>query len=335
MKKRILFYASTSDISLFLTKSFYSINIELLKDIGYHVIATNKMLPFLRKNEYDIAFLYFFKKSFFPCFIARILGKKIYITGGLDELNRESTIIWKYIRQCIFFTGCYLFSTKSLIESNSDLKNIYKILHKDIYNKLVFFPMCLAKNIENFKFGLKNKTVFSTICWFGDGQINLLRKGVDKALKVFAELIKIPEYKNSCFYIVGKNGRKNKHLAVIINKLCLHENIIITDEISTNDKYEILSKSKYYFQLSKYEGFGLAALEALYFENIVIHSNKGGLSDFLMKYGIIYDENTEDIKQLYAKMSSFDENCFKEAKDNIMQHYTYNIRKNKLLEIIE
>ena len=50
-------------------------------------------------------------------------------------------------------------------------------------------------------------------------------------------------------------------------------------EVSEEDKINLLKRSKYYFQLSLYEGFGLAALEALCADNILIHSGKGGLAN--------------------------------------------------------
>lgn len=49
----------------------------------------------------------------------------------------------------------------------------------------------------------------------------------------------------------------------IIDKYNLKGSVELKGEVSEEDKINLLKQSKYYFQLSLYEGFGLAALEAL------------------------------------------------------------------------
>lgn len=60
----------------------------------------------------------------------------------------------------------------------------------------------------------------------------------------------------------------------IINKYGLNDSIELIGEVSEEEKIAFLKRSKYYFQLSLYEGFGLAALEALCASNILIHSER-------------------------------------------------------------
>lgn len=46
--KRILFYSSVRDLSSFVSQRFYVIDILLLKELGYDVIITNKIIDFIR-----------------------------------------------------------------------------------------------------------------------------------------------------------------------------------------------------------------------------------------------------------------------------------------------
>ena len=44
--KKILFYSSVSDVSFFYTQKFYKIDIDLLQELGFEVITTNKKKRF-------------------------------------------------------------------------------------------------------------------------------------------------------------------------------------------------------------------------------------------------------------------------------------------------
>lgn len=103
---------------------------------------------------------------------------------------------------------------------------------------------------------------------------NVVRKGVDKALQIFAELKKIPEFVDYRFVIIGRKGEGEVLVRSIIDKYNLKGSVELKGEVSEEDKINLLKQSKYYFQLSLYEGFGLAALEALCANNIIIHSGR-------------------------------------------------------------
>ena len=106
---------------------------------------------------------------------------------------------------------------------------------------------------------------------------------MDKALQIFAELKKIPEFVDYRFVIIGRKGEGEVLVRSIIDKYNLKGSVELKGEVSEEDKINLLKQSKYYFQLSLYEGFGLAALEALCANNIIIHSGKGGLANPIYK----------------------------------------------------
>ena len=119
-KKRILFYSSVSSTSLFYITGFYVMDIKALKLSGFEVEITNKFSSFLRFWNYDISLLYFYKKSLIPALISKLLRKKIFFTGGIDELSdfNESAIAKKkYLNTCFYLiiyfqTGVILFHPK-------------------------------------------------------------------------------------------------------------------------------------------------------------------------------------------------------------------------------
>ena len=60
--------------------------------------------------------------------------------------------------------------------------------------------------------------MFTTVAWQGMKE-NVIRKGIDKALIIFSELVKTEQFKNYVFYIVGKCGEGSLYLKQLVNEL--------------------------------------------------------------------------------------------------------------------
>jgi glycosyltransferase involved in cell wall biosynthesis len=312
--ERVLFYSSVLDTRLFNTQYFYKADIQILKDLGYDVKVTNKILDFLSFKKYDIAFLYFYRYSFFAAFIARLYRKKIYFTGGIDDLEKSNVTNKQYFKQMFFFNFCYILSTNCIMVSNSDMINAIKSLKFVNTNKLVLSFHTIEIDKYIIKENIFRKNNFVTISWMGSID-NVKRKGVDLAIIIFSELIKKTKYFDSKLIIIGKEGEGKGYLLKIVEELGLINNVVFLGEVEEDVKISILSENKFYFQLSKYEGFGIAALEALIMGNIVIHSGKGGLRDSVSDFGIQIDIN----KNI----------------ENIVSDVLYNIETFNFLKIIE
>ena len=144
-----------------------------------------------------------------------------------------------------------------------------------------------------------------TIAWQGE-KSNVIRKGIDKALYIFSELKKFNEFNNSIFYILGRAGLGTDYLKELCCSYGITESVIFTGEVSEDEKIQYLKKNRYYFQLSTYEGFGIAALEALAEKNIIIHSGNGGLRDVVSDDGIIV-LSEEPIDSIYNKICNYNQ----------------------------
>lgn len=324
--KKILFYSSVSDISLFNTQKFYKIDIDLLRELGFEVIPTNKRMEFLKFWKYNITFCYFYKWAFIPAIISRIFLKKVYFTGGIDDLSKDkNTKLYK--RQKLFFKICYFLSTKCFIVSSEDLKNVSDI----ISNTKKIIKSYHSIDIAAFDRNGANKRSnnFFSIAWMKNKD-NVIRKGVDKALLLFERLLQNKEYADSIFYIAGIEGEGSDYLKQIIKDNNI-KNVVFLGNITEEKKIEYLSNVKYYFQLSEYEGFGLAALEALAAGCIVIHSGRGGLKDCIANNGIIVDiasPVTDQINELEIKLKDFNKKQLSDGIKRINSLFSNERRRN-------
>lgn len=284
--KKILFYASVKDPADFKTKLFFVNTTSILRQLGYEVQMTNRMKD-AWTEDYDGFFCFFFRKGVVPAYIAKARGKKVFFTGGLDSLVKSITTAKDYYRQIIFFKLCQWIADYCLIESMSDMENIQRICLVKKHKNLYYSPQAI--DMQKYECGYSGKeNIFSTICWQGT-EGNVKRKGVDRALYCYKALLADNRFSDYKLYIIGRKDLGTPYIEKIINELDLKEKVVITGEVNEDEKLNILKRSKYFFQLSNYEGFGLAALEALAARCIPIHSGKGGLADTLADDGILID----------------------------------------------
>jgi len=330
-RKRILFYIKTYPR----IQGFHRIDIDIMEKLGYEVVVTTKIRDFIKWWSYDISFVYFYTWGLFVAIISRLFLKNIYFTGGIDNLNKNTADSKKFIIQKVFFKLCRIFATRCIIVSDSDMANVVNIYGSKKPKKLELSYHVV--NVEQlFEPNLHRNNNFVTICWmkFVD---NVKRKGVDKSLRLFKYLSQKKEFKNSIFYIIGQKGEGTLYLEELANELGVLNKVCFLGEISEEEKVNCLKSNKYYLQLSYYEGFGLAALEALSACDIVVHSGEGGLKYSIGRFGI--EVNIDDLEQefsaVYNKLLAFDIDILYDAHELICNRFSYNKRIEDFQRIIK
>jgi glycosyltransferase involved in cell wall biosynthesis len=301
MSKTVLFYASVKTKKMFSIQGFYRTDIEILKKMGLNVKLSSSWIDFFLFWKYDISFLYFYRYSFFAGLISRFYGKKVYFTGGIDYLSKENSSFFRFTVQRVFFPLCYFVSTNCILVSDTDKENIKRHFPFIKGDKLILVPHSIDSGYYGFDKDVKRKKWVVTISWMLSLE-NVQRKGVDSALYVFNEMLQMDNsYK---MIIIGPTGDGTSYLKSIIETLGISASVTFTGPIPEAEKLMYLKNSLFYLQLSKYEGFGLAAIEALASGCVIMHSNAGGLKQGVGKYGIIANEKIESYRQMAEKLTS-------------------------------
>ncbi|MEI6456009.1 MAG: glycosyltransferase [bacterium] len=338
--KRILFYSSVATKKQFSYQEFYRTDIHILRELGYRVCLSNSFFDFLCFWKYDLAFIYFYRYGLIPAFLARLFGKRVYFTGGIDFLDK-SFVGWRtYLLQKYLFLFCYVFSTKSIIVSRADHFNISSAFKKLKFKKLAFSNHVISFDLYHSPDTRSREKIFTTIAWM-KLVINVRRKGVDKCVFLFRELIKYPIFRDYKLVIIGPTGDGSQMIESIVDTLDLRDKVILTGMLTEQEKVNYLKRSKYYLQLSEYEGFGIAVIEALAAGNIVIHTGKGGLKDAVGKHGQLVSGSTdyEQIaSQIHGCISEMTEEQYASVIDkgieHVRTHFNYDRRKEDFQKII-
>lgn len=313
---------------MFSIQQFYRTDICILRDLGYSVKLSNSIFDYLLFWKYDLAFIYFYRYGLFPAFFAKIFSKKVIFTGGIDYLDKNYAGRKSFRIQKFLFKLCILFSDKNILVSNSDIKNINHFKSK---LPAIKFPLSYHvidfNNYEFDDFNEKEK-IFTTIAWMIREE-NVIRKGVDKSLYLFK---KLHEFDNEFrMVIIGPIGKGTELIKEIIKKENLEGLVTLTGAIIEKKKIAILKKSSIYSQLSFYEGFGIAAIEALASGNIVVHTGKGGLTDGIGDFGILVEnDNYDEIVQKISIVLTDPKNHSNMIKQGI-QHVSDNFKYEKRL----
>jgi glycosyltransferase involved in cell wall biosynthesis len=335
-KKKVLFYSSVRDKQLFFTQKFYQIDISILKKIGYEIQLSNKIYDAFFFWKYNFVFAYFYKKSFFVALIAYIFHRNTYFTGGIDDLSFENAATKRYRNQVYFMKLCYLISKSCIIVSKADLGNVTNILRGKKLSKISYSEHSIDVNSFLCNSGSKEQ-LFTTIVWMG-GIGNVQRKGVDTAIKLFSKLKETKQFANYKFVIIGKKGAGTPYIESLIEQYSISDSVTITDKISECEKIDYLKRSQYYFQLSKYEGFGIAALEALFARNVVIHSGRGGLANPVYGSNTILFQIENDFdcefQRLLLSINNIEKCAIEEACDKWKVYYDNERRKQDFIQII-
>lgn len=283
MRESILFYSSVASKKQFVAQEYYRTDIRILRQLGFNVQLSKHWYDCLAFWRYNVAFVYFYRFGLIPALIARLSGRRVFFTGGIDYLDRASSTFGQYVVQAIFYNLCGVLASRNIIVSDADLRNAERArllfpAHRQVVCKHAISDLHFNGGKE-----MRKEKLVVTIAWMGRTE-NVVRKGVLEALDFFRLMVRRdPEWR---MLVVGPTGDGSKLVEARIRELELSGRVTLTGRVSEAEKVALLQRALVYLQLSRYEGFGIAAIEALACKCLVVHSGAGGLAEGVGEYGI-------------------------------------------------
>ena len=282
MCPRLLFYSSVASKKQFVSQEYYRTDIRILRGLGYDVRLSKHWYDFLAFWRYDLAFIYFYRFGLIPGLIARLAGKRVFFSGGIDFLDRAVATPTQYVVQAAFYNLCGVFSSRNIIVSDADLRNVERVRRLFPARRQVVCKHAISDLYLEGAEARKEKLVV-TIAWMGRAE-NVVRKGLVEALDFFSEMRQQdPDWR---MLVIGPRGEGSKMVESRIQALGLSAHVELTGRVSEETKVAVLNRALVYLQLSQYEGFGIAAIEALACRCVVVHSGAGGLAEGVGCHGV-------------------------------------------------
>ncbi len=285
--------------------------------------------------RYKIVFIWFADyHSFLPVFFAKLSGKFSAVNiGGYDAdeilIGEPKSLKAKFRKFCVKYTvkNCTkLFAVSDVIKSYL-AQAVPPAKCETIY--------CCV-NTTNFNADdntVKKENLIITVGGGGEFIKEAERKRLDYFISLGEEFTKrYPEY-NARFYLIGHDEG-----TPVYNWL---KNLIKSDAIelkpmtrSVNELTDYYRRAAVYMQLSYYEAFGIAQIEAMLYGCIPVSNAGGAIPEIIGETGfIIKDYDTEKyigiIKEI---LDGKHERLRDDARKRVLEKFTLEARKEKLLD---
>lgn len=282
----LLLYAAVPQRAM-LDQGFYAAEVEGLRaDPRVRSVITTNRLDDVRKAQVDGIISYFYSHSAAVGAIARMRGIPVIATGGCEQLLRDSTTpAHIYLARIVAFHACTAGMDRILATSTEDFERMRQVawIGRDRI-QLSFHGVAAVEHVAVEHFD-RPRAPASLVTIAGlDSELNVRRKGVLEAVDLLAHFH--THDSSASLTIIGRDTCR-----AMVEERAVERGVSgqvhITGYVTEQEKLDLLRKSKFYVQLSEYEGFGIGALEALTQGCRVIHTDMGGLRDTIGEYGIV------------------------------------------------
>lgn len=285
-KLRLLLFAAVPQRSM-LNQGFYAAEVDGLRahPAVAQVVTTNSLAE-VRSADVDGIVTYFYSHSAAVGVIAKARRIPVIGTGGCEQLVRNQALsVPNYLARLTAFHACTAVLDRLVATSTSDyerMRDVAIIGRDQIWLSFHGVPSVADRSPDVFSL---HRAPASLVTIAGLDTIdNVRRKGVLEAVDLLARFAE--NNPTASLTIIGRTTRRDlverhaKARGVL-------KNVHFTGYIDEREKIALLRRTRFYVQLSEYEGFGVGAIEALAQGCQILHSNVGGLRDTVADYGVV------------------------------------------------
>jgi len=273
--------------------------------------------------------------SLIPSFFGKLAGIPVFIILHGTDCASIPQINYGSLRKPLVKVACklsYIFATKLLPVSISliEIKNTFYPTDKISEQGFKFFFPKLKTDYEVVPNGLDEnfwkpisgheKEQQSFISVFSGEQFFL--KGGDLILDI------AKRFPNCKFYLAGLE-KPNLNIEIA-------NNVVFLGKLSKYELRDYYNKSRFHFQLSIFEGFGISLCEAMLCECIPIGSSVNNISDIIGNTGYILEKRDIDLLEIIVLKALSLKNKSKmgeNARNHIAKNYYLDKREKRLLSL--
>lgn len=261
---------------------------------------------------------------------AKLLNKKNVLISTIHDM-----IPFRVANKYSFLRSHYIKGLSIKSAQNSDVVITVSEFSKQDIIEIASVESVKIEVIYNFipelKFssGTISEPYFVTVCTIEPG------KNIENMIIGFNRFLnKNKEFDFYKYKIVGQFGWGYDAIISMIKDLGLEEKVELMGYLSDRNKNRIIANCTGMIYLSKYEGFGIPPLEAMYFDKISIVSSTSSLPEVVGKAGIIQDPHdiealSNNLKKLISQSDNFRVNI-----KNQIDKFNPGIQISKFIDII-
>jgi glycosyltransferase involved in cell wall biosynthesis len=266
-----VFFARVAHPSQIDIQEFYAQDVQFLKDLGYRVRIVTRLRDLLRTPPADLYFCWWWTWAAFPVMIARVLRRPVVITGTFNHhLFRGRPASERLlIRFAAKRASANIFVSRlecEIVAKTVDVHNPFFSPHTVDADR--YCPP--AGGADD-----RDTTLLLTSCQLNGGSSK--RKCVAESIRAVAQLQ--ADFPGARLTVMGEKGDDYPALAALAESLGVAERITFVGCVTQEEKIHLMRRCGIYLQPSRFEGFGLAALEAMACGATVLTSPVGAVPE--------------------------------------------------------
>ena len=243
---------------------FYAQDIQILTDAGFEIQFVSKLQDL---RPADLFFVWWWTWALAPIAYAKLLRRPVLVTGVLDVNYYHPRPWWHKagMRRAFALADANVFC------SEMELREIPRMFP-------VRNPSFIPLTVDHVAYtpgGERSDSLVVTVGWLQ--QPNATRKCLAEVIRAAALVHeRRPDVQ---FVIAGAKGNWADDAAALVDELGGNDYIRLPGPVSRDEKIRLMQECAVYLQPTRYEGFGLAILEAMSCGAPVITSPEGAVPE--------------------------------------------------------
>jgi phosphatidyl-myo-inositol dimannoside synthase len=228
--------------------------------------------------------------------------KLILLAHGIEVFPQFSMLKRRMIQQCDLILAVSRFTKHYLVEKQILSEDQVNIMNNCL-DPFLKEPLETEKNKELLKrYGFKrDDVVLMSLCRMSSDEGY---KGYDKVIECLHELQK--DHLQLKYMVAGKYDEKEKNrVEQFIDFFDVKDRVVLTGFIPDSELADHFHLADIFIMPSEQEGFGIAFIEAMYYNKPVIAGNKDGSVDALLdgKLGVLINpDNVKEVSKAIQKI---------------------------------
>lgn len=326
---KICFFAPLADREAFTYNQFYAQDVRILEALSDELILATRWseIPW----DADLYFVWWWTWAFLPMLKAKLRGRPVVITGVLDLDNPMPGIgfFTRPLHQRLLLRLSLGLADVNVFVSDLEFQRVPALLAT---RHPAYAPLVVETALHPFSPGPRLPFLL-TICWLhGD---NPLRKGVDLSIHAHAQLLALqPDLE---LVVAGAHGDALPALQALAESLGSSHRVHFPGRIDHAEKVRLLQTCSAYLQPSTFEGFGVAAAEAMACGAPVVASQQGTLPEVLGGYAHFLEVLTSTClaETTHRVLTQPDPARLARAADSIRLRFSSEVRHAKIASILD
>jgi glycosyltransferase involved in cell wall biosynthesis len=324
MTRTVCFFVEGVDAEALQRIEFYAQDIQILNDAGFEIAFVSKLRD-LRPAE--LFFVWWWTWALAPIAYAKLRRRPVLVTGVLD-INYYGARPWWHkagMRRAFAMADANVFT--SALEFH-ELPRLFHVRNPS-YVPLTVDDTTYSPN------GRRDDNLICTVGWLQ--QPNATRKCLAEVIRAAALVHqRRPDVR---FVIAGAKGNWADGAARLVRDVGAEGYVELAGAISKEQKIHLMRQCAIYLQPTRYEGFGLAILEAMSCGAPVVTSPCGAVPEVVGDTAVFVDGTSPtsiaDGVLRYLDNPVLRDTMGRRARDRAVTRFGYAERRDKMIALIE